>query len=282
MGFYFHFRQAGVRPNSLRNFTNPVQFSTFLTLDNQLHQLQLVATGKMQFLAVAVQFLTDFLFWQPVAVAVGPNMVKKPDPTGLSNTITVAELKQLVSKPEVVKWTDVSAADPRLLLHLKCYRNTIPIPAHWSAKRDYLQGKHGIEKPPIQLPSYIANTGIATQRNAIKEKEANMSLKAKTCECVQPKMGKIDIDYQKLHDAFFKFQTKPPLMGFGEMYYEGKEFETSLKEKRPGDLSPELVEALSIPPLAPPPWLISMQCFGPPPSYPTLRIPGLNVPILEG
>jgi hypothetical protein len=52
-----------------------------------LHQLQLVATGKMQLLAVAVQFLTDFLFWQPVAVAVGPNMVKKPDPTGLSNTI---------------------------------------------------------------------------------------------------------------------------------------------------------------------------------------------------
>lgn len=65
-------------------------------------------------------------------------------------------------------------------------------------------------------------------------------------------------------------------------YYEGKEFETQLKEKRPGDLSPELVEALSIPPLAPPPWLISMQRFGPPPSYPTLRIPGLNAPIPEG
>lgn len=198
------------------------------------------------------------------------------------NRLTVAELKQLVSKPEVVEWTDVSAADPRLLLHLKCYRNTIPIPAHWSAKRDYLQGKRGIEKPPFQLPSYIADTGIATQRDAIKEKEANMSLKAKTRERVQPKMGKIDIDYQKLHDAFFKFQTKPPLTGFGEMYYEGKEFETSLKEKRPGDLSPELVEALSIPPLAPPPWLISMQRFGPPPSYPTLRIPGLNAPIPEG
>ncbi len=198
------------------------------------------------------------------------------------NRLTVAELKQLVAKPEVVEWTDVSAADPRLLLHLKCYRNTIPIPAHWSAKRDYLQGKRGIEKPPFQLPSYIADTGIATQRDAIKEKEANMSLKAKTRERVQPKMGKIDIDYQKLHDAFFKFQTKPPLTSFGEMYYEGKEFETSLKEKRPGDLSPELVEALSIPPLAPPPWLISMQRFGPPPSYPTLRIPGLNAPIPEG
>ena len=67
-----------------------------------------------------------------------------------------------------------------------------------------------------------------------------------------------------------------------DRYYEGKEFETQLKHKRPGDLSPELVEALSIPPLAPPPWLISMQRFGPPPSYPTLRIPGLNAPIPEG
>ncbi|KAG6811553.1 hypothetical protein H0H92_006857 [Tricholoma furcatifolium] len=196
--------------------------------------------------------------------------------------LTVAELKQLVQKPEVVEWTDVTAPDPRLLLHLKSYRNTVPIPIHWSAKRDYLQGKRGIEKPPFQLPAYIADTGIATMRDAVKEKEANMSLKAKTRERVQPKMGKIDIDYQKLHDAFFKFQTKPPVTGFGEMYYEGKEFETSLKEKRPGDLSPELVEALSIPPLAPPPWLISMQRFGPPPSYPTLRIPGLNAPIPEG
>lgn len=132
--------------------------------------------------------------------------------------LTVAELKQLVKKPEVVEWTDVSASDPRLLLHLKSYRNTIPIPAHWSAKRDYLQGKRGIEKPPFQLPAFIADTGIATMRDAVKEKEANMSLKAKTRERVQPKMGKVDIDYQKLHDAFFKFQTKPPMTGYGEMY----------------------------------------------------------------
>lgn len=47
-------------------------------------------------------------------------------------------------------------------------------------------------------------------------------------------------------------------------------------------LSEELKTALSIPPLAPPPWLINMQRFGPPPSYPSLRIPGLNAPIPEG
>jgi len=131
--------------------------------------------------------------------------------------LTIAELKQLVPKPEAVEWTDPSAADPRLLLHLKSYRNTTPVPAHWSAKRDYLQGKRGIEKPPFQLPAYIADTGIATMRDAVKEKEANMSLKAKTRERVQPKMGKVDIDYQKLHDAFFKFATKPIVTGFGEM-----------------------------------------------------------------
>ncbi|GAA6010511.1 hypothetical protein JCM11491_006974 [Sporobolomyces phaffii] len=198
------------------------------------------------------------------------------------NRLTVAELKRLVSKPEVVEWVDVSAQDPRLLVMIKSHKNTVPIPQHWGQKRDYLAGKRGIEKPAFQLPSFIADTGIATQRDAIKEKEEGQSLKQKTRERVQPKMGKIDIDYQKLHDAFFKYQTKPKMTEFGEMYYEGKEFETKLKEKKPGDLSVELKEALSIPPLAPPPWLISMQRYGPPPSYPNLRIPGLNAPIPEG
>ncbi|KAJ2887641.1 hypothetical protein GGI21_006844, partial [Coemansia aciculifera] len=40
--------------------------------------------------------------------------------------------------------------------------------------------------------------------------------------------------------------------------------------------------ALSIPPLAPPPWLINMQRYGPPPSYSDLAIPGLNAPIPHG
>ena len=101
-------------------------------------------------------------------------------------------------------------------------------------------------------------------------------------ERVQPKMGKLDIDYHKLHQAFFRFQTKPVLTMYGEVYYEGKEYETNLKGRRPGELSEELKEALNIPPGAPPPWLINMQRFGPPPSYPSLKIPGLNAPIPPG
>ena len=71
------------------------------------------------------------------------------------------------------------------------------------------------------------------------------------------------------------------IASFGR-YYEGKELETDLRMKKPGEISEELKEALSIPPLAPPPWLIAMQRYGPPPSYPNLRIAGLNAPIPAG
>jgi hypothetical protein len=81
--------------------------------------LQLVATGKMQLLAVAVRFLTDFLFWQPVVVAVGPNMVKKPDPTGLSNTIgNPSEAMYKVNRTIV----------------LRCYPDT-SLPSYYKTKR---------------------------------------------------------------------------------------------------------------------------------------------------
>lgn len=69
------------------------------------------------------------------------------------NRLSVAELKRLVSKPEVVEWVDVSAQDPRLLVMIKSHKNTVPIPQHWGQKRDYLAGKRGIEKPAFQLPS---------------------------------------------------------------------------------------------------------------------------------
>merc|ERR1719289_675216 len=198
--------------------------------------------------------------------------------------LSVAELKQLVTRPDVVEMHDVTARDPRLLVHLKSTRNTVPVPRHWCFKRKYLQGKRGIEKPPFDLPDFIKKTGIMEMREALQEKETEKSLKSKMREKVRPKLGKIDIDYQKLHDAFFKWQTKPKMTIHGDLYYEGKEFETRLKEKKPGDLTDDLRTALGMPvgPNAekfPPPWLISMQRYGPPPSYSTLKIPGLNSPI---
>lgn len=196
--------------------------------------------------------------------------------------MSVADLKQIVDRPELVEWGDVASADPCLLIYLRAYRNAVPVPLHWGNKHDYLHNKRGLAKQHYQLPTYIAETGIASMRDAITEADSEKTLKAKTRERVQPKLGRMDIDYQKLHDAFFRFQTKPPLSTYGETYYEGKETESKFRNRRPGDLTPTLKDALSIPPLAPPPWLITMQRFGPPPSYPHLRIPGLNAPIPEG
>jgi len=196
--------------------------------------------------------------------------------------ISIAVLKQLVKKPEVVEAWDVTSADPSLLVYLKSYRNTVGIPRHWNQKRKYLQGKRGIEKPPFSLPDFIAQTGISKIRAAILEKQDAKAAKTKAREKMTPKLGKMDIDYQVLHDAFFRYQTKPKLTIHGDLYYEGKEFEITLKEKRPGIFSDELKRALGMPEGAPPPWLLNMQRFGPPPSYPNLKIPGLNAPIPEG
>lgn len=241
--------------------------------------------------------------------------------------LSIPILKQLVRRPDVVEVHDVNSSDPYFLVYLKAYRNTVPIPRHWSQKRKYLQNKRGIEKPPFQLPEFIAATGISRIRDTYQEKEESKRLKQKQRERMQPKMGRVDIDYQILHDAFFKYQTKPKLTIQGDLYYECKEFEVQLKEKKPGQLSDELRRALGMPDGAPPPWLINMQrlvtvsifsvcficifdiikflilfCFillniyglfdviflfiplryGPPPSYPNLKVPGLNAPIPAG
>uniref|UniRef100_I1KLH4 PSP proline-rich domain-containing protein n=1 Tax=Glycine max TaxID=3847 RepID=I1KLH4_SOYBN len=139
----------------------------------------------------------------------------------LQRQMKIAELKQIFSRPDVVEL--------------------------W-----FLLGKRGIEKPPFQLPDFIAATGIEKIR-------------------------------QVFHDVFFNYQTKPKRTSLGDLYHEGKEFEVKLREMKPGMLSHELKEALGIPEGAPPPWLINMQVlYGPPSSYPHLKIPGLNAPIPPG
>ncbi|KAB5585762.1 hypothetical protein GE09DRAFT_37306 [Coniochaeta sp. 2T2.1] len=198
------------------------------------------------------------------------------------NKLSIAELKALVKNPEVVEWNDVSSSDPRLLVQIKAQRNIVPVPGHWSLKREYLSSKRGIEKPPFKLPKFIAETGITEMRDAVLEKQAEQSLKQKQRERVQPKMGKLDIDYSKLYDAFFRFQTKPDLTRFGDVYHEGKEWEADYRVFKPGELSDALKEALGMQPGFPPPWLLQQQRLGPPPSYPTLKIPGLNAPLPPG
>ncbi|XP_024534102.1 splicing factor 3B subunit 2 isoform X1 [Selaginella moellendorffii] len=200
----------------------------------------------------------------------------------MKRRMTVADLKDYCGKPDVVEVWDATAADPRLLVFLKAYRNTVPVPRHWCQKRKFLQGKRGVEKLPFHLPEFIASTGIQKIRQAYIDKENTKKSKQVQRSRMQPKVGKMSIDYQILHDAFFKYQTKPKLTSLGDLYHEGKEFEIKLRNMRPGYLSRELRSALGMDDGAPPPWLFNMQRYGPPPSYPQLRIPGLNAPIPVG
>ena len=71
--------------------------------------------------------------------------------------------------------------------------------------RRYLQYKRGVNKRPFQLPDFIENTGINALRK--RSEDPTKSLKQRMRERIQPKMGKIDIDYGILHDAFFFLAT---------------------------------------------------------------------------
>ncbi|BFZ55593.1 hypothetical protein PYCC9005_002634 [Savitreella phatthalungensis] len=196
--------------------------------------------------------------------------------------LPVAILKQRSNAPQVVDWCDVSASDPLLLVELKRSRNSVPVPSHWQAKKDYLSNKKGFEKRPFELPAFISATGIGALRAAANDLRDEQSLKEQMRARVQPKMGRLDVDYQKLHDAFFRFQSKPVMSGFGETFFDGKESEATVLHRQPGRLSDELQEALGIVPGSPPPWLFAMQKLGPPPAYPALRIPGVNAPLPSG
>lgn len=202
----------------------------------------------------------------------------------LTDRISLAALKAVVDRPDLVDGMDNCSSDPQLLLLLKGYKNAVQVPRHWSNKRNYLANKRGIDKGVFKLPDFIEQTGIAKIRQAIIAKEAEKDIKAKQRAKMRPKTGKLDIDYQVLYKAFFKYQTKPSfLTKFGDIYYEGREAETKYVHKRPGQVSPLLREALGMMDgCYPVPWLVNMQRFGPPPSYPYLKIPGLNSPIPVG
>ena len=190
--------------------------------------------------------------------------------------IKLSSLKQFSKYPEVVEAWDPTSPDPKLLIHFKCLRNTVPVPSHWAQKNQYLQGRRGQVREPFKLPDFIESTGISHIRNVDDEKKG---LKQRLRERMTPKLGRLDIDYQVLHDAFFKYQTKPSLSLHGEVYYENKEFENRMKNFQPGRISLNLRSALGINETSIPPFVANMQRYGPPPAYPNLRIPGVNAPL---
>lgn len=210
--------------------------------------------------------------------------------------MTLASLKRYAPKPELVEWEDVTSKDPKLLVRIKAIPHCVPVPGHWSQKRKYLAGKRGFIKPPFTLPAFIRDTGIGEQRELQLKKESEKTVRQKARDRRLAKLGGNQVEYSKLYDAFFKYQTRPPLTQHGDLYWEGRgDFGGIVSHTpairnvsghlggKPGFLSEDLRSALGIEnALTPPPWLHAMQRFGAPPAYSHLRIPGLNAPLPKG
>ncbi|ODV79604.1 DUF382-domain-containing protein [Suhomyces tanzawaensis NRRL Y-17324] len=195
----------------------------------------------------------------------------------LQNKVSLAYLKASTNRPQLVDWHDVDARDPFMLVAMKSQPNAIQVPDHWTAKREYLSGRKGMDRMPFELPKFIRDTGIQDMRQP-----QELNLRQEQRNKVQPKMGRLDIDYQKLYNAFFKHQEQPRMFGFGDVYFEGKEanddFVQLTAHIKPGVVSSGLRKALEMTDnmKVMPPWISIMQDIGKPPSYKNLVIPGLD------
>ncbi|KAG5238860.1 proline-rich spliceosome-associated family protein [Salix suchowensis] len=101
----------------------------------------------------------------------------------------------------VISVWDATSADPKLLVFLKSYKNTVPVPRHWCQKRKFLQGSgcdnHGAltyqaaggscwpwvsmvlrsNLFTFQLPDFIAATGIEKIRQILLEDNVPLVIK---------------------------------------------------------------------------------------------------------
>lgn len=197
------------------------------------------------------------------------------------NRVSLADLKISTNYPQMVEGTDADAPDPYLLVKLKTLPNAIPVPGHWKQRGKALYARRGIDRLPFKLPRYIADTGIMDMR----QDPLDLTLKQQQRSRVQVKLGRLDIDYNKLHDAFFKFQFESPprLLGFGDVYSDGRDENTLtdaiIQGFRPGVVNLELRKALGMPENdmgLPPPWINVMRQIGKPPAYADHIIPGVD------
>ncbi|MDP2436276.1 MAG: DUF382 domain-containing protein [archaeon] len=219
----------------------------------------------------------------------------------------LAVLKRVASDAAEVSEHDANAEDPLFLLLAKRLPGTVGVPGHWVQKKGFLRRQRAGEVPAYQLPPYVQATGVAEMREALRARDGDKTARQLARERVRPKMARLELDYQSLHDAFFLHQTKPPLTPHGLLFREGAFLSSQFPSPSsssstssatlpfvapafiPGVLSPALRQALGMStsssassPQAPPPYLFAMQRYGPPPAYPSLDIPGLNAPLPEG
>lgn len=184
--------------------------------------------------------------------------------TNKREKVPLVKLKEASRFPEKVEWHDSRAPDPYFLVHIKCLPGVVPVPSEWKGKSE-----RNYRRTTYKLPKNIYDTGISKLRDVYQESEA--SLKQQTRERVQPKLGTLDLDYRKMHAAFFKFQERPRLGTFGQVHHEGVELEADFDQFRAGVISERLRAALGLKPDQDVPWAHKAEKLGPSPAYSGLQ-----------
>lgn len=204
---------------------------------------------------------------------------------------SLLSLKETVTHPEIIEWFDCDAKDPFLLATIKSTKNVVPIPKHWQFKREYLSGRSLLNKKPFELPDIIKQTDISQMRETLPSDNNNLdeqnekSIKELSRARVQPKLGSLDIDFKKMFNIFFKLGAtwKPNLLlPFGDQFFENRNLieEASWVEMtqvyKPGKISQELRNIMGLQDGQLPIWCMEMNKIGLPPSYPNIKIAGIN------
>lgn len=174
------------------------------------------------------------------------------------------------NRDDLVDLADVTAPDPEFLMLIKDARNTIPVPIHWRQKSRFMS--HTVDRDATSsfestvMPNWVASMQIE--------------------QAWKPGMRAIEaFKLENLFKPFVAGHPNPELSTYGDLYFEGKDMRARLRGYRPGHMSLRLRNALELgsSPTMPPPWLSGMQKVARlPPSYPNLKIPGVNCPIPEG
>lgn len=167
----------------------------------------------------------------------------------------LSELKNATTRPELIEWFDADAAEPHYLVRMKTLPNAVQVPSNWQQRSEMPQFS---AKPQYELPQNIKETGIQDAR----------------------KGDKLDVDYEKMQDAFFSSDAKKPglaLLPYGQLVdlklkrafapSSGPSSQSGSKAASPPPVSEKLLKALGIKEHDPFPWEEAVRRLGPSPGY---------------
>merc|ERR1712032_1486466 len=145
------------------------------------------------------------------------NQIKKTDTTAIFQTLSkrknrvasrpsLVSSKQLSLKAEEVFSFDTTAEDPHTLLYLKSVFDSWEVPTNWDRRRCKTMTSCD-PSALFVLPSFLLSTGVSAIRNHGLYDIDNTSHPGRNR--IRPKSSRIQLNYDVLRDAFFKYQSKP-------------------------------------------------------------------------